>query len=421
MSTRLRKQTMGLVFIVIIGLLMWLAIAIYDKQFVSSTRVTLQADRVGNQLKENADVKVRGVVVGTVRGVDTDGDGVSVTLALDPDKLRMLPSNVTARLLPKTLFGQRYVALQLPEDADRPLREGDTIKQDTSVESVELEKALRDLLPVLQAVQPQKLNSTLGALSQALEGRGKSLGETLVLLNSYLDQLNPKMPEIQNDITKFADTLGVYEKAAPDIIDALDGLTTTTKTIAEQKDQVAALFSSLTTASDNLANFVGGNRKTIIDLSENSRPTLELLARYSPEYPCLAQAVVNLKPRVEKALGVGTNEPGMHVNLVVKESRGAYVPGRDRPTFGAGGGPRCYTGGLAGGATPAVATDQGQTTAGTDGTGSADLGEVNSVAESQFINHLIAPTTDDLTAADLPDWSSVLVGPILRGAEVNLS
>ncbi|MCG8919364.1 MCE family protein [Actinokineospora sp. PR83] len=413
MNTRLRNQTMGVFFLVIILLLGWLAIAIYDKAFVSSTRVVLHADRVGNQLKENADVKVRGMIVGTVDSIVTDGDGVAIELALEPDKLQLLPSNVTARLLPKTLFGQRYVALVVPESPARPLREGDTIDQDTSERSVELEKALRDLLPVLQAVQPQKLNSTLGALSQALEGRGKTLGETMVSFNKYLAELNPQMPQIQADITKFADTIGVYEKAAPDIIDALDELTTTSKTIAEQKDQLANLFGSLTTASNDLGEFVRGNKNTLIGLADSSRPTLELLARYSPEFPCLAQAVVNVKPDVERALGVGTNEPGMHVNLVVKQSRGAYVPGRDRPAFTAKGGPRCYPAGLSGGATPAVAMDAA---GGTDG-----LGVVNSVQESQFINELIAPTTDNLAPADLADWSSLLVGPLLRGAEVNLS
>ncbi|WP_156756814.1 MCE family protein [Actinokineospora pegani] len=417
MSTRVRKQFMGVMFIVIMLLLVWLSLAIYAKTFVSSTTVVLKADRVGNQLKTNADVKVRGLIVGRVSDIRTDGDEVSIEMAMEPDKLDLLPSNSTARLLPKTLFGQRYVALQVPENPERPMREGDQIEQDTTEPAIEVEKALRDLLPVLQAVQPQKLNSTLGALSQALEGRGATLGDTLVQLNQYLDELNPQIEQIKVDISKFADTADVYDKAAPDIIDALDELTTTTRTVSEQKEQVAALFQSLTGASDDLDRFIKGNGNTLIGLAENSRPTLELLARYSPEFPCLAQAVVNIKPNVEKALGVGTNEPGMHVNLVVKESRGAYVPGRDRPTFNAGGGPRCYSGGLAAGARPASAESTGEQGEVRD----ADLGEVNSPRESRFINELVAPTTESASPSDLPEWSSLLVGPVLRGTEVSLS
>ena len=54
------------------------------------------------------------------------------------------------------------------------------IAQDRSATAVEVERVLDDLLPLLQAVQPQKLATTLGALSQALQGRGEQLGQTLV-------------------------------------------------------------------------------------------------------------------------------------------------------------------------------------------------------------------------------------------------
>ncbi|SDD93072.1 MCE family protein [Actinokineospora iranica] len=408
-ATRLRNRALGLVFIVILGALGWLSIAIYQKAFVTTTPVTLHTDRVGNQLKANADVKIRGVMVGTVKQVRTTGDGVAVDLAIDPDKLPLLPSNVSARLLPKTLFGQRYVSLIVPERPSRPLAAGDVIQQDTTMRAIEVEKALNDLLPVLQAVQPQKLSSSLGAIAQALEGRGKPLGETLATMNQYLDQLNPQMPQIQTDISRMADTVEVYEAAGPDIVEALDGLTVTAKTFAEQKNQVAELFKSLTSTTNDVDKFLRANHNTLISLADASRPTLEKLARYSPEFPCLTDAVIRLKPLIDKMAGVGTNEPGLHVKLTVKESRGAYVPGRDRPVFNAGGGPRCPGGG--GGVAPASY----QPDLGSDG-----LGVANSPEENQFIAELLAPV-EGVSPSEMPQWSSLLVGPLLRGTEVTLS
>ncbi|CRK57228.1 MCE-family protein Mce1A [Alloactinosynnema sp. L-07] len=399
---RLRSQVLGLVFILLMVVGGWFTIAIYQKQFSSDIPVTLRADRVGNQLKVNADVKVRGVIVGAVRSVTVTADGVDIGLAMDPDRLDQLPRNVTARLLPKTLFGQRYVSLILPDEPDRTrLGEDDVIEQDTSGKAIELEKALRDLMPVLQAVQPQKLASTLGAIAQALEGRGKPLGETMVALNSYLTELNPKMPQLQADITKFADTLESYREAGPEIVDALSDLTTTAKTLADQKDNVAALFSSVTGASDELRGFLDNNRTNLIGLSSASRPTLELLARYSPSFPCLFAAATALKPTVEQALGVGTNHPGLHVTLTVKPSRGAYLPGKDAPRYPAGGGPKCY-----------------QSGAGVQSTVPSSAGP-NSPAEVRFLKELLAVTTGE-SPESVPDWSGLLVGPLLRGAEVTL-
>ncbi|MFC5289404.1 MCE family protein [Actinokineospora guangxiensis] len=409
-STRRRNQALGVVFIVLLGALGWLTVAIYNKDFASTVAVTLRADRAGSQLRVNADVKVRGMVVGSVREIRTRGDGVAVELDLDPDKSELLPENVTARLLPKTLFGQRYVSLVLPETPDGPLREGQTIAQDTSERAIEIEKALRDLLPVLQAVQPQKLASTLGAVSQALEGRGGTLGETLSLLDDYLAEINPELPTLKEDITRFADTVAVYEDAAPDIVDALTGLTTTSKTLVEQRDQLGTLFATLTTTADDLDRFLRGNRDTLIGLADSSRPTLELLARYSPVFPCLTKAVVGLKPDLEKAFGVGTNEPGLHVKLQVKTDRGAYRPGADAPRYDRGGGPRCYAAGLAAGstaATPAAYAPDG-------------LGLANSPAENAFVGELVAAAAG-VAPAEVGGFGGLLVGPLLRGAEVELS
>ena len=64
---------------------------LYNKAFTDVVDVTLQADRIGNQLSPPADVKLRGLVVGTVREVSSTGDGATIELALDPDKVGLIP------------------------------------------------------------------------------------------------------------------------------------------------------------------------------------------------------------------------------------------------------------------------------------------------------------------------------------------
>src|SRR5215204_3607159 len=82
----------------------------------------------GNQLQEASDVKVRGVIVGDVREVSASAEGATIELAINPDYLEEIPADVTARLLPKTLFGERFVSLELPEQSsDERLADGDVI------------------------------------------------------------------------------------------------------------------------------------------------------------------------------------------------------------------------------------------------------------------------------------------------------
>ncbi|GAA4524650.1 MCE family protein [Amycolatopsis samaneae] len=406
MSKRFRTQLAGVAFLLVLVVLGWFAVAVYNKDFTRAELVTLRTDRVGNQLAPTAEVKVRGVPFGEVRAVRSGASGAEIELAIDPAKITQLPRNVSARLLRKTVFGERYVNLVLPDRAEGgALRSGDVIAQDHSANAIELERVLGDLLPLLRAVQPQKLNSSLGAISQALDNRGKPLGDSIVQLGDLLGKVNPLMPRFKADITGLADAADLYTGAAPDILQALSDLSVTAKTIVDTRGSLDALYGSVTTASGDLNGFLVKNKENIIGVSVESRPTLELLSRYSPEFPCLFDAVNRLKPVMEKALGKGTNEPGLHVKLSVHDPRDKYVPGRDTPVYDQKGGPRCYGGG---GTSPASAFA-------TDG----DLGPANSAGERRLVAEILAPSLGTPAAA-VPDWSSVLAGPALRGTEVTV-
>jgi len=86
--------------------------------------------------------------------VAADAGGASITLAVDPDEVALVPSNVTARVLPKTLFGERYVDLRLPERARRADRRGDVIPGPVRDGDRRRSRVLDHLLPLLTAVHP---------------------------------------------------------------------------------------------------------------------------------------------------------------------------------------------------------------------------------------------------------------------------
>ena len=161
--TVIRRRLLGLVFFIVVALFFTLTIMKFNKDFTTFTDVTLKTDSVGNALPANADVKARGVLVGEVRDVEPAGNGtVNVTLGLKPEMAAQLPADTTARILPKTLFGERYVALQVPEQASGPtLANGATIQTDTSGNAKEVQDLLDRLLPVLDAIPPQDLNLSL--------------------------------------------------------------------------------------------------------------------------------------------------------------------------------------------------------------------------------------------------------------------
>lgn len=400
-SATARRRTAGVVFLLVPALLAWLAVAVYDKAFTDSATVTVETGSVGNEMHLGADVKMRGVVVGRVKSVHADGDSARLTLALDPGQLRRIPAGVTAQMLPTTLFGARFVALVLPAGATPggpALAAGSTIAQDRSGDAIELQQVLDHVMPLLTAVQPQKLAATLNAVATALDGRGDELGATLVRLDRYLAKLNPHLPALNDDIRQLVTVSHIYDAAAPDIVRALTDFTRTSGTIAQEQADLSTVYGSTTATAQDLTAYLRQNKDNIIRLSADSRGSLGLLARYSPSFPCTLRALAAFVPVMDNALGKGTGEPGLHVTLRTVPSRGKYLPGKDTPVYDASGGPQCY---------PVPYT----------GRGTAPL--ANSPQENELVNELLAPGMA-VAPQSLPDWSSLLTGPVFRGTEVTV-
>lgn len=430
-AARVRDAVLGLGYVALVlalGVGTWLA---YNQVFVDRADIRLATGTLGNALQKGSDVKLNGVPVGKVTAIEARDGGADLTLALRPDVLDELPADTTARLLPKTLFGERYVALVMPDvRADGgTLAAGDTIHQDASATAVELEELFDELLPVLQAIQPDKLSAMLGELALMLRGNGDDLGNALVSWGEYLHRINPLTPQMADDLAALGRVAENYADAAPDLLDALDSMTTTSRTLVDQEVQVNDLFASVIVAADETDRWLVANSGTIIALSKESRRALEAVAPYASQFPCLLSSMRDFIPVMDRTLGKGTKEPGVHVVLNVTPSRGKYVIGRDDPVYATGGRPRCpYQDGSTRPARSAA-----------DGSGSepdrilpppsdrvrrafADnlgLGEANSPAENQLIAELMAPSAG-VSPASYPDWGSLLVGPLLRGAEVEL-
>ncbi|GGT43410.1 ABC transporter substrate-binding protein [Streptomyces atratus] len=425
-----RRRLAGVSFLLVPAVLVWVSVAVYNKDFTHDATVTVRTGTVGNEMHDNADVKLRGVVVGQVRNIAADGDGARLTLAIQPGKLDRIPADVTAQMLPTTLFGERFVALVPPEiPSAQSLKAGAVIPQDRSSNAIELEQVLDNVLPLLTAVQPQKLSATLTAVSQALEGRGDKLGETLVTLDAHLKKLNPQLPKLNADIKELVKVSTVYADAAPDVLDALTDFTTTSGTLAEQQAGLADLYGSTTASAQDATTFLRKNKDNLIRLSATGRPTLETLAKYSSEFPCTLRTMAGFVPAMDKALGKGTDEPGLHVTLKTVPSKGKYVAGKDTPVYDATGGPHCYSLPYVGNTVPTAdaRTAAGQETRADSTPGApeevaaadASLGMPNSPQESRLVNELVAPSLKARPQA-LPEWSSVLIGPAFRGAEVKL-
>ncbi|MFG1789956.1 MCE family protein [Nocardia sp. NPDC049149] len=439
-TAKLRVRVLGIAFFVVVALFLWTTIAIYNKAFTKTVDVDLVTDSVGNALTKNADVKVRGITVGEVRSSHSTDGKVTLNLAIQPDKAEQIPANATARLLPKTLFGERYVDLIIPADRSaQHLADGVTLHQDKSGNAIELSKLLDDLMPLLQAIPPQDLAATLGSLSQALSGQGLALGESVDKLDNIFRQVNGVLPDLQQDLRSFAEVAATYSDAAPQLVQALDNLRTTNATIVQRRWDIDSLYAVLTPASSDTADFLVANRDNFIDVAIDSRPALELLATYSPGFPCTMANFAKLKPRIDEIMGKGKPNPGSRVSIELTNTRGKYLPNQDEPRWLGTEGPFCvpeyplgvdpgqYTGGPYSDGSYAVPSrnpgDQESGKMSPPQFGVYPAGQVPTLAGSPLERQSLGAiygAAHGVSPDQVPSWVTRVGAPAFRGSEVSV-
>jgi phospholipid/cholesterol/gamma-HCH transport system substrate-binding protein len=286
----------------------------------------------------------------------------------------------------------------------------------------------------------------MGELALMLQDNGDDLGNALVTWQRYLTKLNPLVPQMADDLEQLGRVAQEWTVAAPDLLDALATMTTTADTLVDNQATLREVYASVIGMADTTGGWVDRNHHTIVVLSRESRRALRAAAPYASQFPCIFQAVADYRPKMEKALGHGTDEPGAHAIVQMVPVREKYVAGRDAVRYTEGDpGPRCpYVTGQYG-TTPAVAT--GGTwppTGGNDGTVGTSrtddppaigpppgttveshlvalggLGDANSPGENQLIAELLA-SGQGMAPSEYPAWGSLLLGPTLRNTKVVL-
>ena len=335
-----RQRLTGLVFLLVLASLVALSVGLYTKTFTPVVHVTLMADRAGNQLELGGDVKARGVIVGEIRTVDYGAEGAELGLALDRDAVSRLPSDTRARLLPKTLFGEKFVDLVFDADSSAPpLSDGDVIPQDRSETARETSQALDNLLPLLQTLEPQSVSTTLNAVSSALRGRGEQIGGNLELARDYLEQINPELPTLEEDFRGVADLADTLAAATPDIVSVLDDLSVVNRNLVEEQDSLDRFLRTTAGMSDTTRDFLAENDERFVTLARESLPNLQVFERYAPGLPCLFRGISNINDEGERVFGAG--QPGLHITAEFTEDQGGYIPG-DEPAYGEDSGPTCF-------------------------------------------------------------------------------
>lgn len=409
MRTTWRNVTQGLVFLVVIAMLTGLTVLKFQRKIFSPDEIpaTLVVDTAGTQLGLDADVKVRGIVVGRVAQQASDGKNATLSLRILKDKVEFVPRNVKARILPKTLFGEKFVDLVIPEEgaAAERLQAGDAIPRDLSAEAIEVEKVLADLFPLLRAVQPEELNAALTAIAEGLRGRGDQIGEGLENLDRYLEQINTRLPTIQQDLSGLADLAESLDDNAEDILRIARNSIVSGRTLVSQEQTLSDFLRGTAGFADTLTAVMRRNGDAMIYLADTTRQTLETIY---PKRDVIPGTVAGLNLMLTELNAALNHGPALSIRLEPVDTRGSYDTPCKYPDRNYRGGCSIGEGTVHEPAEPPPVP------------GASVAGLPGSPEEREAVRRLLAPDMKS-EPEDVPDIAVLLLAPVLRGTVVTTS
>ena len=200
------------------------------------------------------------------------------------------------------MFGNKYISFTSPKNPTPQRITSSDVIDATSV-TTEFNTLFETLTSVSEKVDPIKLNQTLSATAQALQGLGDRFGQSIINGNEILGDLNPKMPQLRRDNQLLADLGDVYANAAPDLFDGLENAATTARTLNEQQGNIdQALMASIGFGNTGAEIFEKGG-PYLIRGAQDLIPTSELLDEYSPALFCTIRNYHDVEPKFAASLG----------------------------------------------------------------------------------------------------------------------
>lgn len=300
-SSRVRKFA-ALTMVVVLTAIVVLAVGQFLSWFSSTQTVTLHAPRAGLVMNPQAKVKLRGIEVGRVSSITSDGEQAVLKLDMRSSDLKRIPANVRADIKSNTIFGAKSVNLVVPDSGGTgQLRGGDVIPTDHVV--VELNTVFGQLLDVLAKLEPQKLTATMGAVSGALDGNGEKLGVTLSELNNVLGKTEPHLPQLNQLIEELAGATNVYADAMPNLMRVIDNATVLGDLFVDNTANLDALLINVAAMGSTGNSVLSASKKDLISTLNDLNPLMALLGYQAPGLRCFIVGASNAADIAKPLLG----------------------------------------------------------------------------------------------------------------------
>ena len=204
--------------------------------------VTAVFDRAGLNVRPGYEVRVRDFPVGTISDIKVDRKTFDAVYTLKLDPGTAIARDTHAVLVPKTLFGDKYVQLDPAAPGQPQLRSGDRIALGQTQDPVEIQQVFDQATPLLQALDPPRFGAALASISEGLAGEGDNLRRLTDGWSAVMQEFANHGTDLQTLLTKIPGVAGTFAQRSQDLTTAADDLGQVAAVLAKEEPSLGPLL-----------------------------------------------------------------------------------------------------------------------------------------------------------------------------------
>lgn len=258
MTSTLVRRILGTVAVILIVAGSYLLVEVVASPPAGSYEITVDLGRdAGKGLRQGSDVKVRGVLVGTVKQIELDEDArPHATVLIRP--VQRLPRDMSAVVSSKTFLGEKQIELVPAADSladGEPLGDGDVVHVSRDGPT-EVQQFIATLEPLLDSIDPLELATIVDTFG-SFDRQDAETAARNIEVSSQLADFGAETASAQLDRLSAAATLiGELATTADDFNRLNRSLPTWASLLPDRQADIHNQFELLSTFSLTLADFL---------------------------------------------------------------------------------------------------------------------------------------------------------------------
>jgi phospholipid/cholesterol/gamma-HCH transport system substrate-binding protein len=273
--TERRPWLVGLISVLLISLGLYLAFSVNRfKSLKGVYEISAELEDAAG-LQSGNEVRVAGVKVGQVTGVELATDSAIVVMEIQDDV--RIPSETELDVKLKTILGQKFVDLQMPQAflaratlsgdptsaTNHFLSDGDVIPLSQTSIPYEIYQAATEGTRAIEEINKEALRNLVSTLAETLNVSGKELGEALESVDEASAVLKTKNAGIRKLLVNASDLSGTLAESGDNIEGLLERATEVLGTLADNRRTTSSLLAATNDLTENLGLLIQAARGSI--------------------------------------------------------------------------------------------------------------------------------------------------------------